>query len=62
MNEISRDAVLLTFQRARASMSAAFTERPSSCLKRFSSRIFSENGNLATSGKPAASRSVRLYI
>ena len=53
-NEISFCAALLTSQRASASMSAAFTNRPSSWRSRFSSRIFSEYGRRATSGNPAA--------
>ena len=60
--EISFCAALLTSQRASASMSAAFTNRPSSWRSRFSSRIFSENGSRATSGNPARSSAGRLNI
>ena len=59
MNAIS----LLTpgSQRASASMSSAFTARPSSRRSMFSRRILSEYGSRPTAGYPEASRARRLY-
>ena len=52
-NEISFWAWLFRSHFASASMSADFTNRPSSWRSRFSSRIFIEYGRRAISGNPA---------
>ena len=55
MNEISFCRHAAADQPARALMSSAFTNALSSRRSRFSSRIFSEYGNAATSGHWASS-------
>ncbi len=49
-------------QSASAAMSEARTNFPSSCRSRFSRRIFSANGSLATRGWPARSSAARLKM
>ena len=60
MNAISRSAPLRTSHPASVATSSFLTNALSSRRSRFSSRIRSEYGSLATPGNPAASRAGRL--